>query len=291
MAGVEIPKEMIPRLAKLRGKKIVIKFGGSTLNGNGDMASFCEDIALLVSLGVRPVIVHGGGPEINDEMKKLGKEIKKVAGLRVTDDETLEIVRNVLARINEEIVNALRNAGIKAIGIEGAEGRTVICTRMPPIKTKDENGHECFVDLGNVGEVSKVDPTLINLLCASGFVPVVYPICVDENGKRVNVNADTVAAYLAKALRSEDIFLVTDVPGLMKENGNGATVIPQVSLREIDALIASGVVKDGMVPKLEACRLAILSGVKTAHMVCGKIPHSILNELLGMKNSGTRITH
>lgn len=289
MKNIEFPREFAFRLAKLKHKKIVIKFGGSALNGNADMASFCEDIALLVSLGIRPIIIHGGGPEINEELKKLGKEVKKVAGLRITDDETLEVVMRVLKNINEKIVLSLKKAGIKAVGMEGAEGKMIVCRRMSPVPVKDENGNSYLVDLGNVGEVSCVDPTPINLLCASGFVPVIYPICTDENGKRVNVNADTVAAHIARALRSEEIFLVTDVPGIMKENGNGATVIPRVSLKEIDHLIANGVVKDGMVPKLEACRIAIMNGVKTAHMVCGKTPHSILNELLGIKDCGTKV--
>ncbi|MBM4236891.1 MAG: acetylglutamate kinase [Euryarchaeota archaeon] len=290
MKEFEIPREKASELRKLRGKRIVIKFGGSSLNGNGDLDRFSQDIAALVGLGIRPVIVHGGGPEISNEMRKLGKEVKKVAGLRVTDDETLEIARSVLSRINFGIVDSLKKAGIKAIGMEAGEGHTVICAKIPPVTVKDAEGNECAVDLGNVGEVQRVDPSAINLLCASGFVPVIYPISADCKGRAMNVNADTIAAHIAKSLRSEDIFLVTDVPGLMKENGNGATIIHQASLADIDCLISAGAVTDGMIPKLEACRMAVLNGVKTAHMVCGNVPHSILNEILGGTNCGTRIT-
>ena len=290
MEEFEIGKEMAPRIRKMRGKKVVIKFGGSSLNANGDLKQFCNDIALLVSVGVRPVIVHGGGPEINAEMKRLGMVVKKVMGLRVTDDQTLDVAKDVLSRMNAHIVEALKMAGVKAIGIPGAEGRTVICRKMDPVKVTDKDGNECLVDLGNVGEVVSIDPTMINLLCASKFVPVIYPICADESGCWLNVNADTAAAHIAHALHSEDMVLVTDVPGLMKENGNGATVIHETSLTQLDSLISAGIVTDGMVPKLEACRLAVLNGVKTVHMVSGKEPHSILNQLIGGINCGTRIT-
>ncbi|MGD0057216.1 MAG: acetylglutamate kinase [Methanomassiliicoccales archaeon] len=290
MQEFEIGKEMAPKVRKMRGKKIVIKFGGSSLNGNGDLDHFCNDIALLVSLGIRPVILHGGGPEINVEMKRLGMEVKKVMGLRVTDDQTLEVAKDVLSRINAHIVEALKMAGVKAIGIPGGEGRTAICKKMDPVKLTDKDGNEILVDLGNVGEVVSVNPTMINLLCASKFVPVIYPICADESGSWLNVNADTAAAHIAHALHSEDIVLVTDVPGLMKENGNGATLIHETSLTQLDSLISAGVVTDGMVPKIEACRLAIQNGVKTVHMISGKEPHSILNQLIGGINCGTRIT-
>jgi len=285
-----IGKEMAPRIRRMRGKKVVIKFGGSSVNGNGDLEQFCIDIGLLVSVGVRPVIVHGGGPEINAEMKKLGMEVKKVMGLRVTDEETLRVAEDVLCKMNAHIVEALQAAGVKTIGISGGEGGTVLCRKMDPVRIVDKDGKECLVDLGKVGEVVSIDPTMINLLCASKFVPVIYPICVDGLGHLLNVNADTAAAHIARALHSEDMVLVTDVPGLMKENGNRATVIHETSLTQLDSLISSGIVTDGMVPKIEACRLAILNGVKTAHMVSGKEPHSILNQLIGGVNCGTRIT-
>ena len=282
--------EMASRARKLRGKKVVIKFGGSSLNGNGDLRHFCEDIAYLVSMGMRPVVVHGGGPEINAEMKKLGMEVRKVIGLRITDDQTLKVAESVLSQTNSHIVEAMKSAGVKSIGFSGGECNTIVCTKMAPIAVKDESGQECKVDLGNVGEVVAVDPTTINLLCASGFVPVIYPICVDRNGNPLNVNADTAAAHIARALHSEDFVLVTDVPGLMKENGNGASVIHETSLAQIDALVSSGRITDGMVPKVEACRLAIRNGVQAAHMVSGREPHSILNQLIGGVVCGTKIT-
>lgn len=290
MKEFEIDKEMMPRIRKMRGKRVVIKFGGSSLNGNGDLEHFCNDIALLVGLGVRPVIVHGGGPEINAEMNKLGIDVKKIMGLRITDDQTLEVVKNVLSAMNSHIVEVLKMAGVKAIGLDGAEGKTIICRKKEPVEISDHEGEKFLVDLGNVGEIIRVDPAKINLLCASRFVPVLFPICCDGSGRELNVNADTAAAYIARAIHSEEMVLVTDVPGLMEHDGSGLTVIHDVSIMQLNNLVSSGTVTDGMIPKVEACRFAISNGVKTAHMVSGKEPHSILSQLIGGVNCGTRIT-
>ena len=290
MEEFEIDKEMIPRIRKMRGKKVVIKFGGSSLNGNADLEHFCNDIALLVDLGVRPVIVHGGGPEINAEMNKLGIDVKKIMGLRITDDQTLEVVKNVLSAMNSHIVEVLKMAGVKAIGLDGAERRTIICRKKEPVEISDHEGENFLVDLGNVGEIIRVDPAMINLLCASRFVPVLFPICSDESGRELNVNADTAAANIARAIHSEEMVLVTDVPGLMENNGSGSTVIHEVSMMQLNTLVSSGIITDGMIPKVEACSFAISNGVKIAHMVSGKEPHSILNQLIGGVNCGTRIT-
>lgn len=289
MADLDTIVESFPRIWKLRGKKILIKFGGSTLNGNGDLERFSSDIALLVSLGLRPIVVHGGGPDISKEMEMRGLEVKKVAGLRITDDEGLKVVKEVLSSINGTIVSSLQSSGIKAIGLSGGEEGSILCSRLPTVKVV-EDGMEREIDLGNVGEVLSIDPTLISLLCVSGFVPVIYPICRDEEGREMNVNADTVAAHLAHALGCEEMVMVTDVPGILKEDGNGATLIEEVTLNDLDTLIGTGVVTGGMLPKVEACRLAITKGVKEAHMVSGKVPHSILDQLLRGVNCGTRFT-
>jgi acetylglutamate kinase len=281
--------QSFPRIWKLRGKKILIKFGGNSLNGNGDLERISNDIALLVSLGLKPIVVHGGGPNISKEMQARGLEVKKVAGLRITDDEAINVVKDVLSKINDQIVDALTATGVKAIGISGSEGKTVICEKKSPVEV-EENGTQLNVDLGNVGDVRCIDPTMVSVLCASGFVPVIYPICVDLSGREMNVNADTVAAHLARALGCEELVLVTDVPGVMREMGNLDTIITDITIAEMDHLIEVGIVSGGMLPKVEACRLAIENGVKKAHMVNGKEPNSILNQVLTGTNCGTTVT-
>jgi acetylglutamate kinase len=281
-------KRSFPRIWKLRGKKILIKFGGNTLNGNGDMERMTKDIALLVSMGMRPIVVHGGGPNISKEMEERGLEVRKVEGLRITDDDAIQVVKEVLVGINDSIVDGLRETGIKAIGISGREGSTILCRKKHPVRLNSD-GEEIEVDLGNVGEVRCADPNMVSMLCASGFVPVIYPICADDSGREMNVNADTVAAHLARSLGCEEMVLVTDVPGVMREIGNRDTIIPQMTIAEMDALIDIGVVSGGMVPKIEACRMAIEHGVKRAHMVNGKEPNSILSQVLMGQNCGTTV--
>jgi acetylglutamate kinase len=280
--------QSFPRIWKLRGKKILIKFGGNSLNGNGDLERISNDIALLVSLGLKPIVVHGGGPNISKEMEARGLQVKKVAGLRITDDKTIHVVKDVLSKINDQIVDALKATGVKAIGISGSEGNTIMCEKKDPVEV-EENGTRLKVDLGNVGEVKCIDPTTVSVLCASGFVPVIYPICVDQSGREMNVNADTVAAHLAKALGCEEMVLVTDVPGVLREIGNMDTLITDITIAEMDHLIEIGVVSGGMLPKVEACRLAIENGVKKAHMVNGREPNSILNQVLMGSNCGTTV--
>jgi acetylglutamate kinase len=280
--------ERYPRAARLRGKNVVIKFGGSSIDDES-LGCFARDIALLVSLGIKPVIVHGGGPEITEEMKRRGLPVKKVLGLRITDDSTLEVAKSVLAQINDKMVKALEHAGLKAIGLAGTECNTLLCRRMPPVRGKDASGQEIEVDLGWVGDPIKADPKTLDLLTSSGFVPVVYPICGDVDGQLMNVNADTAASYLARSLKAEDFVLVTDVPGLMRVFGDPSTVVAEVHVNDFDHLVQSGVVKDGMIPKLEACIHAVKDGVMVAHMIDGKDREAIIGQLLTGKNYGTRI--
>jgi acetylglutamate kinase len=278
-----------PRVTKLRGKKVVIKFGGSSIEASGELERFARDMALLVSVGVKPIIVHGGGPEITEEMRRRHLPVKKVLGLRITDDATLEVAKSVLARINDQIVRALEKVGLKAIGLAGTECNSIVCRKMPPKRGKDENGIDIEVDLGWVGDPVRADPKTINLLVMSGFVPVIYPICGDEDGQIMNVNADTAACFVAKAVKAEDFVLVTDVPGLMRVFGDPSTVIPEIKVSEFQTLVSEGIVKEGMIPKLEACVVAVRDGVKTAHMIDGKNPDAIIGQLLTGRNYGTRI--
>ncbi len=272
-----------------KDRKVVIKFGGSSLSGEGDLDRFSKDIADLIDNGIKPVIVHGGGPEISLEMERKGLKVRKVKGLRITDDEALKVAIEVLSRINLEIVSSLRKAGVKAMGMPAGDAGTVICSKVPPALVEME-GKLQEVDLGNVGEVSKVHPEMLDYLLAKSFVPVVFPICVTTEGQRMNVNADTVAANIARAIGSEEIVIVTDVPGLMIDVNDAESVIHHTSLKEIDQLIASGVIKEGMIPKIEACRVAVKSGVKCAYMLHGKEPQIIIKKLVMNQACGTEIT-
>jgi len=285
-----IDKQRYPLAPKLRGKKVVIKFGGSSIGGVAELDQFAQDISFLVSLGIKPIIVHGGGPEINEELKRRNLKVRKVAGLRITDDATLAVAVDVLAGINVQIVEALKRAGLKAVGMAGGEGNTVRCKKIAPVKSKGKDGKAVMVDLGNVGEITEVDPSKLNLLITSGFVPVIYPICSAGNGRIMNVNADTTAAHVAQAVHSEDLVLVTDVPGIMREFGKEGTVIRHATVEEVDALIEEGIVSDGMIPKVEACKLAIRGGVRRAHMVCGRDKSAIIDALLSDEEHGTVIT-
>jgi len=285
----EIAPRPHPRASRLRGKKVIIKFGGSSIGGVGAVEAFAKDIALLVSAGVRPIVVHGGGPEINEEMRKRGLKVKKVAGLRVTDEATLRVANEVLASINSRVVSALKKVNLKSIGMAGAQCG-VLCRKVAPAKAKDEIGREVMVDLGNVGEVTGIDPAKINQLCSDGMIPVIFPICVTREGEAMNVNADTVAAHIARAVKAEELVLVTDVPGIMRELGRETSLIKELTSSELDELINTGAVSDGMIPKVEACRLAVKGGVKAAHLVSGKEKDSIVNQLLSGDSVGTRIT-
>jgi acetylglutamate kinase len=236
------------------------------------------------------VVVHGGGPEINEEMKRRGLPVQKVAGLRVTDDETLKVANEVLGKINELIVYALKRVQVKAVGLQGAERDTLVAKKLDPVKVKDENGKEVLVDLGNVGEVCSVDPLNLNNLINNGFVPVIYPICSTKDYKLMNVNADTAAAHIAKTIKAEDMILITDVPGIMREFGKPETTIKEVTVAQLQQLINDGVVRDGMVPKARACELAVLGGVKAVHMLDGREKDAIVNQLLSGENLGTTVT-
>ncbi len=267
--------------------KVVVKFGGSSIGGMDQIDVFAAEIAELVRRGVTPVILHGGGPEITEEMKRCGLPVKKVAGLRITDDSTLLIAKSVLSRINDRVVVSLRKAGLKAIGLAGSEGNTLLARKMPPVPV--DGGPET-VDLGFVGEVEGVDPTMIDTLCSLGFVPVVYSICGDAEGRLMNVNADTAAAALAAGIKATDMVLVTEVPGVLRVFEDMSSTIPEIREADLGPLTSSGILKDGMIPKVEACFLALRGGVGTAHIICGTTPDVIVEQLFSGRNLGTRLT-
>lgn len=269
--------------------RVVIKFGGSSIGGMEQIDAFAKQIAEVRERGLTPVVLHGGGPEITEEMKRCGLPVKKVAGLRITDDATLQIAKSVLSRINDRVVVSLRNAGLKSIGVAGSEANTLLAKKMDPVKVDGPGGPE-GVDLGHVGEVVKVDPRLVNALCDRGFVPVVYSICADGSGMLMNVNADTAAAALAVGIGASDMVLVTEVPGVLRVFEDLGSTIPEIREPDLGPLTSSGILKDGMIPKVDACFIALRGGVGTAHIICGTSPNSIVDQLFSGRNLGTRLT-
>jgi acetylglutamate kinase len=251
--------------------------------------SILRDIVLLNLFGMKIVVVHGGGPEISEEMRKLGKRPKFIEGLRVTDESTMEILYEQLAgRINKHIVLGINQHGGKAFGISGMDG-SFIRARKLLYKTTTSKGKEVEVDLGLVGEVERIDPTIINNLLKGGCIPAIAPIGIDAEGHSLNINADAVAANLAIALKAKKLILITDVLGVLRDPSDEKSLIPTLTVEEAQNLVQQGVIKKGMIPKIEACLKAVNAGVERAHILKGTLPHVLLLEILTDTGVGTMI--
>ena len=265
----------------------VLKFGGNAIRGRDDMMRLSKEIAELIHDGDRIVLVHGGGPEISEEMERRGMTPRKVCGVRVTDADSLEVAEIVLRRLNAEIVGCLQESGVQALGIPGYF--CTVCTRKPPMKVM-EDGKEVEVDLGLVGEVSGTDPQCLFDLLEQGITPVIYPIGKDAEGRMLNVNADTMVAGVAAGVECSEMITITDVPGIMLDINNSGSKVDSLTLADVDRLIADGTISGGMIPKVEACRKALLAGVTTVRMVNGKDPRSIITDIKKGVPHGTIIT-
>jgi acetylglutamate kinase len=274
--------EALPYIRRFWGKIVVVKYGGNALNaavggGTDALASFAQDVVLMRAVGMLPVVVHGGGPQIGDLMTRLGKETEFRNGLRVTDADTLDIARMVLVgKVNRDIVSAINVHGPLAVGMSGEDAKLI--TAAPS-----------HVDLGFVGNVSLVDPTMLQRLVAEGLIPVVATIGADESGQAYNINADTVAGALAEALQAEKLIFLTDTEGLRVVADDPSTVIHQASLEVIDEIVRSGGARGGMMPKVEACARAVRGGVARAHILDGRVPHALLLELFTDSGVGTMV--
>ncbi len=281
--------EALPYIRRFWGKIVVVKYGGNALHasnaGNGDggtaedtaLASFAEDVVLMRAVGILPVVVHGGGPQIGELMARLGKETEFRNGLRVTDADTLDIARMVLVgKVNRDIVSAINVHGPLAVGMSGEDANLI--TAAPT-----------HVDLGFVGNVSVVDPTMLQRLVAEGLIPVVATIGSDESGQAYNINADTVAGALAEALQAEKLIFLTDIEGLRVVADDPTTVIHKASADVIDEILRSGGAQGGMMPKVEACASAVRAGVYSAHILDGRVPHALLLELFTDSGVGTMV--
>lgn len=273
--------EALPYIRRFSGRTVVVKYGGNALAGAADddaLTLFAEDIVLMHTVGIKCVVVHGGGPQINDMLQRVGIESVFHKGLRVTDDATMEIVRMVLnGQVNPEIVSAINRHGNLAVGLSGEDGATLRTVQIDP-------------RLGNVGDVASVQPDVIAGLVDGGFIPVVSTVGVDDAGRAHNVNADTAAAAIAGALGAEKIIYLTDIDGLRRVVSDPETLIEEITVDALQGLIDDGTVSGGMIPKAESCMNAVRSGVRTAHILDGRVPHALLLELFTTHGVGTMIT-
>jgi acetylglutamate kinase len=277
--------EAMPYIRQFWGATVVIKYGGAAMTSRRLQEQFAEDVVLLRLIGMKPVVVHGGGPEISRQMKRLGLQPRFVAGHRVTDSETMEIAKMVLVgKVNKDIVGLISRHGGTAVGISGEDGHLL---RVRPKQHMDEAGNE--VDLGFVGEVTEVNTDVLNLLAVAN-IPVVASVGADETGAAYNVNADTVAGEIAAALHAEKIIFLTDTDGIYEDQGDGQKPISACDLACLSELLADGTVSGGMIPKAGAVRRALEAGVASAHVIDGRVEHAVLLEILTNAGCGTKVT-
>jgi acetylglutamate kinase len=287
LAKAEILTEALPYLQRYAGKTFVVKYGGHAMGDPEAARDFAEDVVLLKAVGINPIVVHGGGPQIGAMLKKLGVESSFVDGLRVTDAETAKIAEMVLSgAINKELVSWIAQAGGKAVGISGKDGGFVIAEKVTRTTCDPDSNIERVVDLGFVGEPKVVDRTLLDTLSAAGMIPVVAPVGVDETGQTFNINADTMAGAVASAMGAARLFLLTDVAGVLDKSG---ALLTDLTPDAIAALKADGTVTGGMIPKLETCIAAVEGGAEAAVILDGRVPHVTLLEIFTKGGAGTLV--
>ncbi len=279
---VRVLAEALPYIQRFHGKTIVVKYGGNAMTEELLKSSFAHDVVLLKLVGMNPVIVHGGGPQIELLLARLGKKGEFIQGMRVTDAETMDVVEMVLGgQVNKEVVELINQAGGKAVGLTGQDGAFIHAKKMT-LSSKD-NGK---VDLGQVGEVESIDPAVIEALEKGGFIPVVAPIGTGRDGITYNINADLVAGKLAEVLRAEKLVVLTNTPGVLDKDGK---LLTGLTPKKVDELVAKGVISGGMLPKIGSALDAARSGVKSVHIIDGRVPHSLLLEVLTDQGVGTLI--
>ncbi len=284
----QVLTEALPYIQKFSGKTIVVKFGGNAMVSEELKNSFARDIVLMKSVGMNPVVVHGGGPQINELLAKLNIKSEFVDGLRVTDSATMDVVEMVLGgTVNKNIVSLINHNGGRAMGLTGKDGQLIKAKKKSLVRhTPDMKAPE-IIDIGHVGDITSIDKRAIDMLIASDFIPVVAPIGVGEDGASYNINADTVAGALAQALNAEKLILLTNVAGLMDKQGK---VLTGLSLNTVNALIADGTVTGGMLPKIQCALDAIAGGAHSAHIIDGRVNHAVLLEIFTNSGVGTLIT-
>jgi acetylglutamate kinase len=280
----QILAEALPYIQRFHDKAIVIKYGGNAMTEPALKAGFARDVVMLKLVGMNPVIVHGGGPQIGDLLKTMGIHSEFRQGMRVTDDKVMNVVEMVLGELNQEIVGLINQHGGRAVGLTGQDGAFIHARKL---LLKSETNHGEFVDIGLVGEIEKIDPELINLLDSRDFIPVIAPIGVGHEGEAYNINADLVAGKLAETLNAEKLVLMTNTAGVLDKHGN---LLTGLSASEIEALFADGTIHGGMLPKIGSALDAVKNGVKSSHIIDGRVEHALLLEVLTNEGVGTMIS-
>lgn len=285
---VEILSEALPYIQRFSGKTVVVKYGGNAMTEDTLIDSFARDMVLMKEVGINPVVVHGGGPQIGDLLKRLNIESRFVGGMRVTDAETMDVVEMVLGGlVNKSIVNLINRSGGKAIGLTGKDGAQITARQLRVEYQSPEMTAPEIIDIGHVGEVEHIATDLIEMLTARDFIPVIAPIGVDAEGHSYNINADLVAGKVAEALSAEKLMLLTNVAGLMNAEGE---VMTGLSTAQVDAMIGDGTIHGGMLPKIRCALDAVKGGVASSHIIDGRVPHATLLEIFTNAGVGTLIT-
>jgi len=280
--------EAMPYIQTFLGKTFVIKYGGSAMSEESLKQGFAQDVVLLRYIGINPVIVHGGGPQIGKTMERMGKKPNFVSGQRVTDEETMDIVEMVLGgKVNKEIVNLINRAGGKAVGLTGKDGGLIQAKKLKITKKSEETGETGIIDIGLVGEVQEIRPGVLTALEQEGFIPVIAPVGAGVNGETYNINADLVAGAVAGALKAEKLILLTDQAGILDKDKK---LIPSLNKKKIESMVQAGVISGGMLPKTKSCFEALDAGCSKVHIIDGRVPHALLLEIFTKEGVGTEIT-
>jgi len=279
--------EALPYIRRFRGKTVVVKYGGNAMVDEQLKSGFARDIVLMRLVGINPVVVHGGGPQIGKVLEKLGKESRFVDGMRVTDSETMDVVEMVLGGlVNKNIVNLITRHGGRAVGLTGKDGDLIRARKLTISRDSPELDAPEIIDIGHVGEVASVDTSVVDMMVSGGFIPVIAPIGVGEDGYSYNINADLVAGRVAEVLGAEKLILLTNTEGLLDRQGK---LLTGLTAGEVDGLIADGTVHGGMLPKIQCALSAVKSGVRSAHIIDGRVEHAVLIELFTDEGVGTLI--
>ena len=282
--NADILAQALPYIRKYHGKTMVIKYGGNAMTDPALQAAFAEDVVLLKLVGINPVVVHGGGPQIETALKRLGKQGQFIQGMRVTDAETMEVVEWVLAgEVQQDIVGLINQAGGKAVGLTGRDGGLIRARKLKLLDQKDPSVEH---DVGQVGDIDQIDPSVVKALQDDQFIPVVSPIGFGDQNESYNINADVVAAKLATVLQAEKLLMLTNIPGVLDKSGE---LMPDLTPRRIDELVQDGTISGGMLPKIAGALDAAKSGVSAVHIIDGRVPHSMLLEVLTDQPFGTMI--
>ncbi|MFZ5567210.1 MAG: acetylglutamate kinase [Pseudomonadota bacterium] len=283
-AKAEILAQALPYIRKFHGKTMVIKYGGNAMTDPALQAAFAEDVVLLKLVGINPVVVHGGGPQIETALKRLGKKGEFIQGMRVTDAETMEVVEWVLAgEVQQDIVGLINQAGGKAVGLTGRDGGLIRARKLRMLDQQDPSKEH---DVGQVGDIESIDPSVVKALQDDQFIPVVSPIGFGAHNESYNINADVVAAKLATVLQAEKLLMLTNIPGVLDKQG---ALLPELTMKRIDELVADGTISGGMLPKIAGALDAAKSGVNAVHIIDGRVPHAMLLEILTDQAYGTMI--